>query len=610
MGCFAQSISRIDSLLASLAEQQTPKNQLRTLSHLFYASLYKDPDCARSFAVEELRIATSSMDSIALGLAYYHLGVYHHSAGLVDSAMYYFKQSLQINASIRHEKGLILGRHASAILAYEQGNHNYALDLLRENIILLASPGQDISELATSYDLRGQVHHQQGKHSLAMSSYLEALALHKQFDKPHRKADILLHIADLEMDHRYYGQSLIYSREALEIYEGREDVYYQAETHKKIGKALFALGQVPESRHHLELAIVLAQEMGATDVLAAAKIILGRVQRAEGQFTASLKSLTEGHQLSEQDRSADYTLESLTEMALTYLAMQRPSAALPLLDRAVQIAQSIGAPEALRQAYLYRSETQERMGESRKALSDYRLYHALSDTLYNATKSQQIEELRTRLEIERNEQALLRQVQENELLRQRADLSALRLRSLWIGSVLILALGILAFLWHRQRSLRREVVQKLEKKALERDVEHYKRELTTRTLHIVSKNQLLAHLKRDIEQLEVEGETRQRFKPLVGAIDANMRNDGDWEQFEEIFLTVYQGFEEKIAQSFEGLTGHERRLICLMKMDLSTKEMAAILNITPDSVNKARYRLRKKLVIDTDESIQQVIHGL
>ncbi|MEZ4827610.1 MAG: LuxR C-terminal-related transcriptional regulator [Bacteroidia bacterium] len=51
-------------------------------------------------------------------------------------------------------------------------------------------------------------------------------------------------------------------------------------------------------------------------------------------------------------------------------------------------------------------------------------------------------------------------------------------------------------------------------------------------------------------------------------------------------------------------------MITLMKMNLSTKEIATILNITPESVNKARYRLRKKLNLDTDQNLQQFILAL
>lgn len=139
------------------------------------------------------------------------------------------------------------------------------------------------------------------------------------------------------------------------------------------------------------------------------------------------------------------------------------------------------------------------------------------------------------------------------------------------------------------------------------ELEFKQRELTTHTLHLVSKNKLLAELKSGLEALKAESGGNNLVNPLIGAIDGDLRDNADWANFERYFKQVYSDFDEKIQRAFPTLTGNEIRLVTLMKMNLSTKEIATILNVTPESVNKARYRLRKKINLPTDQNLQNYI---
>ncbi len=68
-----------------------------------------------------------------------------------------------------------------------------------------------------------------------------------------------------------------------------------------------------------------------------------------------------------------------------------------------------------------------------------------------------------------------------------------------------------------------------------------------------------------------------------------------------------EGFQQQLRLRFPGLTAYEIRLCTYLKSNLSTKEIATLFNITPDSVKKAKHRLRKKLDIDPEESIPVVL---
>ena len=88
----------------------------------------------------------------------------------------------------------------------------------------------------------------------------------------------------------------------------------------------------------------------------------------------------------------------------------------------------------------------------------------------------------------------------------------------------------------------------------------------------------------------------------------NLQNtERDWQEFKLRFEQVDQNFLQKIQSDFPQLSATDIRICTLIRLNLSAKEIAAMLNITQDSVNKSRYRLRKKLKLTKEQDLNQFI---
>lgn len=83
--------------------------------------------------------------------------------------------------------------------------------------------------------------------------------------------------------------------------------------------------------------------------------------------------------------------------------------------------------------------------------------------------------------------------------------------------------------------------------------------------------------------------------------------DEDWEQFKILFEKVYKGFFVKLKNSNWNLTVGETRLLALIKLKLETREIANMLGISPESVKKSKHHLRKKLSIDPQDSLENLV---
>ena len=146
----------------------------------------------------------------------------------------------------------------------------------------------------------------------------------------------------------------------------------------------------------------------------------------------------------------------------------------------------------------------------------------------------------------------------------------------------------------------------LEKEKLQAEMEHKNKQLATSVNGLLKKNEFLIRLKEDLEKIaEKSGGTaaEERLRKLVTSVDENLEADNEYEQFEANFDAVHDNFLKNFKKAFPQLTPKDLRLCAYLRMNLSTKEIAPLLNITPRGVEISRYRLRKKMNLPHDANL-------
>ena len=214
-----------------------------------------------------------------------------------------------------------------------------------------------------------------------------------------------------------------------------------------------------------------------------------------------------------------------------------------------------------------------------------------------------INELEILYQTERKEKELIIEKDKVELLEKEAAVSALQR---WLlGSGLLLALASLLFAWYSFRQ--KSKLAKKEKEKVDAELEFKKKELTTHALHLAKKNEMLESLKNKALVLRNESEEKNGYRQLIKTIDFDLKDDNNWENFANYFQQVHKGFNQSVTRRYPSVTPNELRLISLVKMNLSIKEMANILNISVAGVKKARQRLRKKMNLKTKDSLEKAV---
>ncbi|AHJ97153.1 7TM-DISM domain-containing protein [Hymenobacter swuensis] len=131
---------------------------------------------------------------------------------------------------------------------------------------------------------------------------------------------------------------------------------------------------------------------------------------------------------------------------------------------------------------------------------------------------------------------------------------------------------------------------------LQEQLEANQRELASTSLYVQQKNALLAELKQQIRELNAQSPaTQSELSGIKSILQTNLYLDEDWGRFKLHFEQVHPRFFEDLQVRYPALTKHEQRLYCYFHINLSTKEIAALLNIDPASVRRAKTRLYKKM---------------
>ncbi|MBO6795401.1 MAG: tetratricopeptide repeat protein [Balneolaceae bacterium] len=287
--------------------------------------------------------------------------------------------------------------------------------------------------------------------------------------------------------------------------------------------------------------------------------------------------------------------------------------AIEYYNRSLEIANQLDIAYEQKDSYLNLSEIYAEIGDYQNAYEHYVLHKTFNDSLLDEQSANKLAELRAEYET-------VEQQREIELLEKESELKSARLVSIssGLGSVLLVVLLTALFIHNKKRKEielleKDKIIADSKKRIAEEELanaklreENLQKELTNYALHIVEKNDFLEEVKSEMQELRSEiknSELLKQVNKLGSKIYQNLMINKDREEFEIQVEQACDGFFKSLEQQFPTLTNQERRLAALLRLNLSSKEISGILNISPKSVDQSRYRLRKKMELPKSKNL-------
>ncbi len=155
-----------------------------------------------------------------------------------------------------------------------------------------------------------------------------------------------------------------------------------------------------------------------------------------------------------------------------------------------------------------------------------------------------------------------------------------------------------------QESENKRKLMRLNNEKLKQEIDSKNRELAISTMSLIKKNKALNAIKAELNKLNADS---GGLKRVVKLINSNLKSSDDWDFFERAFNNADRDFFKKIKEKHSNLTPDDLRLCAFLRLNLSSKEIAPLLGISPKSVEIKRYRLRKKMALTPEVNLTEYI---
>lgn len=255
-------------------------------------------------------------------------------------------------------------------------------------------------------------------------------------------------------------------------------------------------------------------------------------------------------------------------------------------------------------------ELKKQQGNFKEALAYGEELQSLKDQLATWEKDRITKSLEIQFEVSEKDRQL-------SIIQNEKRIALLTNYLLWgtIGFLILIGAGIIFF--YRRTNKRDKLLlktkeelmsaleeqKKLKEQHLHNELEFKESQLSAVTFQMLQKNELLRELK---ERLDQESGTSNDH-PIHKIINKGLSHDKEWAHFNASFESINKNFYSRLKQAYPDISPNDLKISALIKMGLSIKEMADILNISADSVKTARYRLRKKLQLNSENNLTDFI---
>ncbi len=156
-----------------------------------------------------------------------------------------------------------------------------------------------------------------------------------------------------------------------------------------------------------------------------------------------------------------------------------------------------------------------------------------------------------------------------------------------------------------------ESINRLQEENLEAEIRHKNQELVSATLHITQKNEMLNTVRIALDKIKSRSlgpnEMQQEIEQVVKMVQNDANLDADWESFVQNFDTVHNDFFKRLKEQFPSLRTNDYKLCAYLRLNLTSKDISKLMNISTRSVETNRYRLRKKLELSNDTNLTEFL---
>ncbi|HEY9177269.1 MAG TPA: tetratricopeptide repeat protein, partial [Flavipsychrobacter sp.] len=452
----------------------------------------------------------------------------------------------------------------------------------------------------------------------ALRHFQAALAAAEKLKSPRMVAILSVSLGAVYSDKEEYDKALEYLIKAKSAYEAAGTVNILS-LYNNIGYLYFKQRRFSEALEWYQQGIESGEKIGANtddDLIGlysnagSTNIELGKYDSALGYMYMAL----EQQQMKGNLRSASVTLSAIGHAYLG--AVMHTSLVLPdslrdnrrnlekakrYMDEALALSRELGMKDIVLEAYFNYVDYYKLRGNYKEAFTYYNKYSGLRDSLRDL-----------------NEEKKFAKIEAEFLFRQKADslkyLGALKDKKLEQrkterNGVIVLAgmIACMSMLFINRQKLKR----KLAEDAAENIRDRAQRQIDNLARSISEKNELIERVSEELAKKQAQGDVSPAEYDLLHEMkQAILLTEEQWAAFKDDFEKIHKGYIVRLRERIPDITPAETRFFVLTKLRLSNKEMAGMLGISVQAIRVLKHRTMKKLEIEEDSQLDELIQSI
>ncbi len=531
-----------------------------------------------------------------------------------DKALMYLQEAYTISTSLDYTEGIGKSLMWQGRVYYYKSNFRLANIYLNKAKKPLETSG-DIDALSFWYMAKAFSLRITGDYVSAIEMFTESIELSKQTDNKKRMTTCYLEIGITLLDRGAVDKAMKYFEEGLSIAKETGNKVGVANALTSIAAAYKSKGSLDTSLIFSRQALKIRSELKMDRHIAGSEKSIGATLIEMGRYTEAELSLRRALSIFQK-------LNEKTGIVITNLniadAMNRQGKpeAIELAGQALQAAKEINNPNLLSYVYDKLSDFYAGNLDYAKAFEYQKKHEAIKDSLFTAEKERMLAEVETKFQSEKKDRDIA-------LLQERAKVERNRNILLIVLLVVFLIVIFLLFFMFRYKSTAFKRQQKLleqekiihiqeneltnkEKQLLEEQLESKNRELASKALEMLRYNDAISSIIEKLENLnhslKENPEVTKPIKDIIRELE-NHNKQNIWSEFDKIFKNIHSDFYDKLLKICPDLSATEIKTAALLKLNLTTKEIAAITFKSEGGIKTTRYRLRKKLGLSSDDKL-------
>lgn len=570
-----------------------------------------------------------------------------------DTALAYATQAYVLASKLRYERGKALALHKLGAIYWVKGNLNAAIDSTKRAMGIFKQRNNTKQYVACLNNLAA-IYRPKGQYKKALELHHEALRLREQIKDSVGLVSSHANIGLVYLFTKDYGKAMGYFKTAEQLSQQvAEKVPASAKINYliNIGVTYRRTNQPDSALIYYQKALQVAEVQQIQARIATISVNIGVLHFFRKEYEQALKVLLKAKDIQEQQHFTKELSRTYQNLAEVYEAMGQPDKAMEVVRKAYAVAKKIGYLEIVCSAEQTIARFYTTQGAHQKANEYLQRYLINKDSLLNITKEKAIAQLEVQYEFDKQQKEIALLKKDNELRAKESSIKRLQ-RNIALAGTGVLLVVVLA-LWNRFRMRRVLFEQKektfeidAEKSRLEKEhlktqamlkekehkhiqeelktqaelnqlkadklkeaLDYSNRELSTTAMFVYQKNEILGSIKDMVDAL-INDASADKKKPLTKIktlINNNIGLADDWEKFKLHFEKVHPRFFSDLSRQFSNLTQNELKHCAYLRIKLSGKEIARMLNVAPKSMQVARYRLKKKLALGAEDDLYDFI---